>query len=145
MINGGAGDFCFSPRLTPDTVKGCACTAFMTSSTSSLDLSSCFLSPLPWKRAVNHGVLRAAVETRVEQPVLLALERLDLLLAVNDHARGDGLHTSRGQPFLYLAPEQRGELIADDAVEYAPRLLGIDKVLVDAARVLDALGDDLFW
>ena len=91
-----------------------------------------------------HGVLRAAVETRVEQPVLLALESLDLLLAVNDHARGDGLHTSRGQTLLYLAPEQRGELIADDAVEYAPRLLGIDKVLVDAARVLDALGDDLF-
>ena len=91
-----------------------------------------------------HRVLRAAVEARVEQPVLLALERLDLLLAVNDHARSDRLHTSSGQTLLYLAPEQRGELIADDAVEYAPRLLGIDKVLVDAARVLDALGDDLF-
>ena len=91
-----------------------------------------------------HGVLRAAVEARVEQPVLLALEGFDLLLAVNDHARGDRLHAPRGQALLYLAPEQRGELIADDAVKYAPRLLGIDKVLVDAARVLDALGDDLF-
>ena len=24
VMNGGAGDFCFSPRLTPETVKGCA-------------------------------------------------------------------------------------------------------------------------
>ena len=52
VMKGGAGDFCFSPRLTLLTVKAAFSTAARTSSTSSLEWSSCFLSPLPWKRAV---------------------------------------------------------------------------------------------
>ena len=34
--------------------------------------------------------------------------------------------------------------IAHDAVEHAARLLRVDQILVDGARLLDALGDDLF-
>ena len=81
---------------------------------------------------------------RVEQPVLLADEVFDFLLTVYYHARGDRLHASGGQPGFNLAPEERRELIAHYAVEYAPRLLCVHKVLVYLARVLYALRDNLF-
>ena len=87
---------------------------------------------------------RAAVEQRVEQPVLLRLEGADLVFAVDHDARGHRLHAAGGQAGLDLAPEQRTELIAHDAVENAARLLRVDQILIDLARVLDALGDDLF-
>ena len=87
---------------------------------------------------------RAAVEQRVEQPVLLRLEGADLVFAVDHDARGHRLHAAGGQAGLDLAPEQRTELIAHDAVENTARLLRVDQILIDLARVLDALGDDLF-
>ena len=87
---------------------------------------------------------RAAVEQRVEQPVLLRLESADLVFAVDHDARGHRLHTAGGQAGLDLAPEQRAELIAHDAVENTARLLRVDQILIDLARVLNALGDDLF-
>ena len=85
-----------------------------------------------------------AAEMRVEQPVFLTDKVLYLLLAVNDHARCDRLHAPRGQAALDLFPQQRRQLVADDAVEYAARLLRVDQILIDIARVLDALSDDLF-
>ena len=87
---------------------------------------------------------RAAVEQRVEQPVLLRLEGADLVFAVDHDARGHGLDAASRQAGLDLAPEQRTELIAHDAVENAARLLRVDQILIDLARVLDALGNDLF-
>ena len=86
---------------------------------------------------------RAAVKQRVEQPVFLRLEGADLIFAVNHDACGHRLHAPGGQAGLDLAPEQRAELVAHNAVEHAARLLRIDQVLIDLARVLDALGDDL--
>ena len=86
---------------------------------------------------------RAAVKQRVEQPVFLRLEGADLIFAVDHDACGHRLHAPGGQAGLDLAPEQRAELIAHDAVEHAARLLRIDQILIDLARVLDALGDDL--
>ena len=86
---------------------------------------------------------RAAVKQRVEQPVLLRLEGADLVFAVDHDARGHRLHTAGGQAGLDLAPEQRAELIAHDAVKNAARLLCVDQILIDLARVLNALGDDL--
>ena len=87
---------------------------------------------------------RAAVKQRVEQPVLLRLEGADLIFTVDHDARGHRLHAAGGQAGLDLAPEQRAEFIAHDAVENAARLLCVDQILIDLARVLDALGDDLF-
>ena len=52
VMKGGAGDFFFSPRLTSETANGASLTALTTVSTASLERSSCFLSPFPWKRAV---------------------------------------------------------------------------------------------
>ena len=85
-----------------------------------------------------------AVEQRVEQPVLLALESLDLLLAVDDHARRDGLDPSGGEAGLDLFPKQRRDLVADDAVQHAARLLRVDEIGVDRAGIFNALCHDLF-
>ena len=52
VMKGGAGDFCFSPRLTLFTVKGAFSVSRMTVLTSASLFSSCFLSPLPKKRAL---------------------------------------------------------------------------------------------
>ena len=84
-----------------------------------------------------------AGQQRVEQPVFLADEGLDLLLPVHHHAGGHGLHAPRGQALSDLAPEQRRELVAHDAVEDAARLLGVHEIPVDRAGMKDALGDDL--
>jgi len=84
-----------------------------------------------------------AVERHVEVPVLLGRKRLDLVFAVDDHARGHRLHAAGGEAPADLAPEQRRELVADDAVEDAARLLGVHQILIDLARRGDALGDDL--
>ena len=47
VMKGGAGLFCFSPRLTERMTKGSSCVAAMTALTSSSFFSSVFLSPLP--------------------------------------------------------------------------------------------------
>ena len=47
-----------------------------------------------------------------------------------------GLHASRGKAALHFLPEQRADGIAHDSVQYPPRLLGIDEVHVDLARIL---------
>ena len=77
-------------------------------------------------------------------PVFLRLERLDLRLPVADHARSDGLHAARGQALLDLHPQQRADLVAHQAVEHAARLLRIDQLLIDGARLLDGALDRLF-
>ncbi len=79
----------------------------------------------------------------VEQPVLLRHEGAYLLLAVDHHARGHALDAAGGEAAAYLLPQQRAELVADDAVEYAPSLLRVHEVYVDVARSLYALGNDL--
>ena len=84
-----------------------------------------------------------AAEHGVEQPVLLGHKGANLVLAVDHHARGHALHAARGEAAAYLLPQQRRELIADDAVEYAPRLLRVDEVYVNLARLVYALRDDL--
>ena len=82
------------------------------------------------------------VQNRVQQPVFLALEGLDLLLPVHHHPGGHGLDAPGGEALFHLPPQQRRELIAHDAVQDAPRLLGVHQILVDPAGMLDALGDD---
>ena len=59
---------------------------------------------------------RLVEKLRVERPVFLGLEALDLLFALVHHARGDGLHTARGKTAAHLLPKERGQLVAHDAV-----------------------------
>ena len=90
------------------------------------------------------GQLRAAhAETSGDVVVLLGQEGVDLVFAVADHLRRHGLHAAGGKALFHLRPEDGADLIAHQAVEHAPRLLGVDAVDVDAARVLDGGLDGL--
>src|SRR3972149_2410089 len=75
----------------------------------------------PFDRA--QGRLR---QQRVQGPVLLRLEPLYLALAVGDHAQRGRLHAPGGEPLPHLAPEQGADLVADEPVQDAPRILNVD-------------------
>ena len=83
------------------------------------------------------------LEDGVEVPVLLGDEAADLVLAVDDHPGGDRLHPAGGQAAPDLLPQQRAELVADDAVQHAPGLLGVHQVHVDGPGVPYALLHDV--
>ena len=89
---------------------------------------------------LEHRRLRLA-QLESDGPVLVRLESLDLLLAVADQAHRHRLDAASRQSFAHLAPEERRQLVADDAVEHAARLLRVYLIEVDRARVLDRLLD----
>jgi hypothetical protein len=84
------------------------------------------------------------VEERLDRPVLAGAERADLALALDDESDSDGLDAAGRQPAAHLAREQRAQCVADEAVDDAPGLLGIDQVHVDRARVRERLADGRF-
>ena len=61
-----------------------------------------------------------------------ATNAVDLALALDHEPHGDGLDAAGRQAAADLAREERAEGVADQPVDDAPRLLGIDEVLVDA-------------
>ena len=73
----------------------------------------------------------------VERPVFLRLERADLFLAFADQAQCRALHAAGRQARADLAPQQRRQVEADQIVECAARLLGVDQILGDIAAFLD--------
>ncbi len=80
------------------------------------------------------------------RPVFFRDEGLDFAFTVADELHRHRLHAPRGQPAPHFPPEQRAQLIADQAVEHAPRLLRVDarasRWRADAQGVGDgALGD----
>ena len=83
-------------------------------------------------------------ERDVKVPVFLGCKVAYLNFTLDNHSRCNGLNASGGKPSAHLAPEQRTELIAHDAVKDAAGLLGIDQINVDIARGSDALRDDFF-
>ena len=88
-----------------------------------------------------------ARDGRVDPPPGRGAERDALALALDDEADRDGLDAARGARAGEDAPEHLGDVEAHEAVEDAARLLGVDEVVVDVARlgqrVLDRLGGDL--
>ena len=83
-------------------------------------------------------------QSGLDGPVLLGLEGPDLLLPLHHQAGGHRLHPSGGQAPADLPPQQGGELIAHDAVQNAPGLLGVDQVLVDGPGGGNGVVDHLF-
>ena len=77
-------------------------------------------------------------------PVLLRHELPDFLLALDDQPQRDSLHPPRRQAGLDAFPEHGRGLVADQAVEDAPRLLGVDFALIDVEGIGQRFGDRVF-
>ena len=60
---------------------------------------------------------------RLDRPILLRRERPNLALAFDHEPHRDRLHAPGAQPARDTLVEQRGNLVAHDAVENSPRLL----------------------
>ena len=71
----------------------------------------------------------------VNGPVFSLLERLDFAVALHDQAQCHGLHASGGEAAADFVPQQRRDLIADDAVEDAAGLLRVYQVTVNLTRM----------
>ena len=73
-----------------------------------------------------------------------ALEGFDFFFAFYDESHGHTLHASGAEGGFDFAPEDGAYLVADEPVEHAARLLGVDEVHVDAPRVLYGVEDGRF-
>jgi hypothetical protein len=85
--------------------------------------------------------LSRLLEQRLDGPVLDRLESADLPLALDDEPQRDGLYATRGDPLLHRLPEHGAGLVADEPVEHASRLLGLDFLVVDRTRLQDGVLD----
>ena len=74
---------------------------------------------------------------RLDRPILLRLERPNLALAFHHQPHRDGLHPPGAQSARDPLVQQRRNLVAHDAVEDSPRLLGIDQLHVHLAGVVE--------
>jgi len=77
----------------------------------------------------------------LHRPVLASDERLDFFLALDNQAQRRRLHPPGRQAALHFAPQHRRQVEADQIVERTPRLLRIDQIGADLARVGDRLAD----
>src|SRR6185436_2804871 len=133
------GLFLFLPRDFADDV--------LAALERSLDLPRDFLVrnlgllPVDLRQLRGKGRRRIRGELRGERPVFDRNERFDLFLAVDDHLHRHRLHAPRGEAAADFVPQQRRELVADEAVEHAPGLLRVDLVHIDLARILDGFPD----
>src|SRR2546428_7499211 len=81
----------------------------------------------------------AGCKMRINGPVFFLFERLDLALAFDNKPESDGLYATSRQTAAHLVPQQWRNLIADETIEHAPRLLRVHKIFVNISRVLKSL------
>ncbi len=86
---------------------------------------------------------RRRLERGAHVPELGGAERHALALAVDDEPKRDRLDAPRAQAARDLAPQDRGHLVAVEAVEDAAGLLRLDELHVDVAGVVERAGDSL--
>ncbi len=82
-------------------------------------------------------------EGGLQVPVVGGHERHALALPLDHQAHGRRLHPPRGQRRSDLAPQHLGHGVAEEPVDDAPGLLGVDQAGVDVAGLLDRLLDRL--
>ena len=88
-------------------------------------------------RELRAELLASAGEAGVDAPVLARGERLDLALALHDQPEGDALDAAGAGAASDLALHEPAEGVADQAIEDAASLLGLDQVTVEHAGVLE--------
>ena len=81
------------------------------------------------------------IEKGVDGPVFLGDEGANFPLPLDDQSQSHGLHAPGGETPADLVPKKRRNLVADQAVENAPRLLGVDQVGVQLTRMLKSGAD----
>ena len=77
-----------------------------------------------------------------DRPILFRHEIKYLALSVANEFCRNRLHTARRKSSSNLCPKQRADFVAEQTVKHAPRLLRINKVPVNAARIFDRLLND---
>ena len=75
-------------------------------------------------------------ELGVDRPRLDRDELANLLLAIAHQAQRDRGDPPGADPLLDLAPKERAQPVADQPVDHAPSLLGVDQAHVDLTRRL---------
>ena len=90
---------------------------------------------------VRFKLLTALGETGLHPPVARLLEADPGALALDQQAHGHALHASGAQPREHLLPEQGAHFVAEEPVDDAAGLLGLDQVVVDRARAFQRLVD----
>ena len=73
-------------------------------------------------------------QLRVDRPRLDRDELPDLVLSIDHQSQRDGRHASGADSLLDLAPQERAQAEADQPIDHAPRLLGVDQAHVDLTR-----------
>src|SRR5436190_22632718 len=73
----------------------------------------------------------------IDGPVFLLLERFDFALTFDNQSQRDGLNAPSGESTTNLVPQQRGDLVPNQAVKHATRLLSIDQVAIDLPGMLE--------
>ena len=79
------------------------------------------------------------VELRHDAVVGGRMEGDDFTLALHEQPYGNALHAARRERRPHLLPQHGRELEAHQTVQNAARLLGVDQIHVDRARVLDGV------
>ena len=142
VVNGGGGLRRFGRRSTFSTVSTPLAAARIVRSTSRASPSlvmenvdfcvsaSTFSPRYSVSRAGNFALSFDASASTVQYS--WRMEVLDLRFALADEAQRDALHAARGQAGLDLLPQQRRQVEPDQVVERAPRLVGVDEVVVHA-------------
>ena len=79
-----------------------------------------------------HSVAALLFQQRVQGPVFLRNELLDLLFPLGNQTHGHRLHAARGQAPADLLPQQGRQAVSHDAIQHTPGLLSIHQILVNA-------------
>src|SRR5439155_1465753 len=79
-----------------------------------------------------------------DRPIFFRLKGLDLALALTDDAHRHRLHASSREAAADLFPQYRADLIADEAVENASRLLCFIEVAIELLRMANRFLDGAF-
>ena len=134
VVNGAAGDR-FWVRVPSLVTTGWS--SRMAAACASEVASSGMSSASPSIRTSSAAKVSPAAVARIAWIVQYsrAVKAADLALALDDEPDRDRLHATGRQATLDLLAEERAQRVADEAVDDAARLLGVDEVHVDLARV----------
>src|SRR5262245_6079545 len=80
-------------------------------------------------------------QVRDDRPVFGFDEGQNVAFALDDQPHGHGLDAPRRKPAPDLVPQQRAHFVPDQAVEHTARLLRVDQIVIDLARMIEGVLD----